>query len=52
MSTVSKGVAESTEWASVSETEAVTKGETEGERSGECGLEDRGNYISQAFHLL
>ena len=52
MSTVSKGVAESTEWDSVSETEAVTKSETEGERSGECGWEDRGNYISQAFHLL
>lgn len=52
MSTVSKGVAESTEWASVSETETVTKGETEGERSGEYGWENRGNYISQALHLL
>lgn len=52
MSTVSKGVTESTEWASVSETEIVTKGETEGERSGEYGWENRGNYISQAFHLL
>lgn len=52
MSTVSKGVTESTEWASVSETETVTKGETEGERNGEYGWENRGNYISQAFHLL
>ena len=32
ISTVSKGVAESTEQASVNETETVTKGETEGER--------------------
>ena len=32
ISTVSNGVAESTEWASVSETETVTKDETEGER--------------------
>ena len=32
ISTVSKGVAESTERASVNETETVTKGETEGER--------------------